>query len=150
MYWPSLQGLIFKWKTKELMALLNYLIWKDNGLYYLQSWLQEKFYHFISIYDKKQTLFSSPPFFSPKWEVIFFLPKTLSVVSLPVNSDQNYFMVNVVSAVCILQCFFLNTCNDREKILDREFIIPGKVITAFSRILFEGINLNQRICLVLG
>lgn len=55
------------------MALLDYLIWKDNGLYYLQSWLQEKFYHFVRIYDKKQTPFSQ--FFSAKWEVMFFFQK---------------------------------------------------------------------------
>lgn len=80
MYWPSVQELIFKWKTKQLMALLDYLIWQDNGLYYLQSWLQEKFYHFVCIYDKKQTPFS--PFFSAKWEVIFF-PKKVRINIAP-------------------------------------------------------------------
>lgn len=76
------------------------------------------------------------------------------VLSLPVNSDQNYFMITLVSSVsnevCILLCFFLSTCSGREKIPDREFRIPGKVITVLSRILFEGIDLNQRICFVLA
>lgn len=124
MYWPSLQGLIFKGKTHQLMALLNYLIWKDNGLYYLQSWLQEKSSssNILYLFTIRSKLHF---FFSTKGEVLgfFLFWNFFLVLSLPVNIDQNYFMVTLVSAVSnevsILLCFFLiHTVAERKYLIE--------------------------------
>lgn len=140
------------------MALLNYLIWKDNGLYYLQSWLQEKrsssniLYLFVI---RSKLHFSPRSFFSTKGEVIFFF--VLKVFFSPFSTCQHWSEL-FCGKPCISSfkwgqypsVFLPYTYSGRQKVPDREFRFPGKVITVHSKILFVGINLNQRICSVLA
>lgn len=150
MYWPSLQGLIFKGKTHQLMALLNYLIWKDNGLYYLQSWLQEKRSPSNILYlftIRSKLLFFFFFFFHERRGVGFFF--VLELFSSPFSTCQHWSEL-FYGNPCISSfkwgqypsVFLPYTYSGREKVSDREFRLRGKAVTVHSRILFFGINLN--------
>lgn len=82
----------------------------------------------------------------------FFVLKFFVVLSLPVNTDQDHFMLNLISVVSnevsILLCVFLiHTVAER---INGEFRFPGKVIKVHSITSFVGITLNQGIGSVLA
>lgn len=129
------------------MALLNYLIWKGNGLYYQQSWLQEKrsssnILCLFMIRSKRRVFFSLQ--FHPHapteqdWGVFLF-HFVLKLFNSPFFTCHHWLelcygnpCVSSFKFSQYLLCFFLIHTVAKEKVSDGEFRFLSKAVMVHS------------------